>query len=94
MSEEFDPAHEFSVNNPHDAAFKAAFRKKELARKFLAQYLPPEILQHIDLEHLRFINKSYLDENQNPSAGVAAGDLSRQSAVARADDLFRSDAGC
>ncbi len=51
-----------SINNPHDAAFKSAFQKKELAQSFFKNYLSKKILRHIDLNYLKIVNKSYVDE--------------------------------
>ncbi|MDM8538136.1 Rpn family recombination-promoting nuclease/putative transposase [Desulfobacterales bacterium HSG17] len=50
------------VNNPHDAAFKAAFEKILVAKKFFQTYFPEEIVKLIDFEHLELGNKSYVDE--------------------------------
>ena len=59
-----EPENEFekSVNNPHDAAFKSAFQKRELAESFFRNYLPERIRRHIDFTHLEITNKSYVDE--------------------------------
>jgi hypothetical protein len=51
-----------SINNPHDAAFKSAFKKQELARNFFENYLPKKILRHIDLDCLEIVDNSYVDE--------------------------------
>ena len=51
-----------SINNPHDAAFKSAFQKKEVALSFFQNYFPQEIRQHIDFNHLELGNKTYVDE--------------------------------
>ncbi|MDM8517995.1 Rpn family recombination-promoting nuclease/putative transposase [Desulfobacterales bacterium HSG16] len=53
---------EDAIENPHDTAFKRAFGKKRLARSFFKHHLPQEILKHIDLKHLRLVNRSYVDE--------------------------------
>jgi predicted transposase/invertase (TIGR01784 family) len=51
-----------SVNNPHDAALKSAFQKKEVALSFFQNYLPEKIRKCIDFDHLELGNKSYVDE--------------------------------
>jgi hypothetical protein len=51
-----------SVKNPHDAAFKSAFGNPELARAFFRDYLPEEVRRHIDLNHLRPVERSFVDE--------------------------------
>ena len=51
-----------SINNPHDAAFKSAFRKKELAVSFFRNYLPEKIAGLIDFDHLVIDSGSYVDE--------------------------------
>jgi len=47
---------------PHDAAFKAAFQKKELAKSFFRRFLPKAIVQQIDFRHMKLNNRSYVDE--------------------------------
>ena len=59
---EFDDS-DRHLKNPHDAAFRAAFGKTELARAFFRDYLPEEALRHIDLESLEPVNRSYVDES-------------------------------
>ncbi len=50
------------VYNPHDEAFKLAFRKKSLARIFFRKKLPEKIRKHVDFNKLEIVNKSYVDE--------------------------------
>lgn len=50
------------VKNPHDAAFKIAFQKRELAKSFFRHYFPKEIVRRIDFRHLKLQNRSYVDE--------------------------------
>lgn len=57
-----DDESEKSVKNPHDAAFKAAFRKKELAADFFRTYLPENIRRHIDFDSLEITEGCYVDE--------------------------------
>ena len=51
------------VNHPHDAFFKDTMSKLENARSFLAEYLPDDLLEIIDLEHLSLEKDSFIDEN-------------------------------
>ncbi|MGE0082881.1 MAG: Rpn family recombination-promoting nuclease/putative transposase [Desulfococcaceae bacterium] len=53
---------EQSVNNPHDAAFKSAFQKKDVAVSFFQNYLPEEIRRHTDFDSLEITDRSYVDE--------------------------------
>ena len=57
-----DGTTERSINNPHDAAFKSAFRKKELAVSLFRNYLPEKIARAIDFDHLEIDSGSYVDE--------------------------------
>ncbi|MDM8526178.1 Rpn family recombination-promoting nuclease/putative transposase [Desulfococcaceae bacterium HSG8] len=50
------------ITTPHDAGFKSAFQKKELARDFFQNYLPGNVVRNMDLSHLELVNKSYVDE--------------------------------
>ena len=58
ISEEFEKP----SATPHDAAFKAAFQKKELAKSFFRRFLPKGIVQQIDFRHMKLNNRSYVDE--------------------------------
>ncbi|QTA78088.1 Putative transposase, RpnA/YhgA-like and DUF4351 [Desulfonema limicola] len=58
LSDEFEK----SVNNPHDAAFKSAFKKILVAKRFFQTYFPENIVKHINFNHLELGNKSYVDE--------------------------------
>lgn len=58
ISDEFEK----SISAPHDAAFKAAFHKRELAKHFFRHYFPEEIVERIDFSHLEIRNQSYVDE--------------------------------
>ncbi|MEE4354964.1 MAG: Rpn family recombination-promoting nuclease/putative transposase [Desulfococcaceae bacterium] len=53
---------EKSVNNPHDAAFKSAFKKLAVARVFFESYLPERIRRNIDFDSLEITDGSYVDE--------------------------------
>ncbi|PNR96616.1 Rpn family recombination-promoting nuclease/putative transposase [Petrotoga sp. 9PWA.NaAc.5.4] len=50
------------INNPHDAFFKRNFGDIEIAKDFLKNYLPKNVAQAIDLEHIEKENGSYVDE--------------------------------
>ena len=58
IREEFEK----NIKNPHDAAFKNALQRKELARSFFRCYFPDKIVRKIDLASLDLRNKSYVDE--------------------------------
>ncbi|MEZ4526181.1 MAG: Rpn family recombination-promoting nuclease/putative transposase [Desulfobacterales bacterium] len=53
---------EKSVNNPHNAAFTAAFRKILVARGFFESYFSENIRKHIDFDSLEITDGSYVDE--------------------------------
>ncbi len=57
-----DQESEKSTATPHDAAFKAAFQKKELAESFFRHYFPERIVKRIDFRHMELNNRSYVDE--------------------------------
>jgi len=46
----------------HDAAFKAAFQKRELAKRFFQICFPEKIVRQIDFRYLKLANRSYVDE--------------------------------
>ena len=50
-------------NTPHDELFKAAFSQLDIAKDYLSQFLPPELVRHLDLEKLNLDSNSYVDEN-------------------------------
>ncbi|QTA78087.1 Putative transposase, RpnA/YhgA-like [Desulfonema limicola] len=58
ISDEFEK----SVNNPHDAAFKSAFKKILVAKRFFQTYFPEDIVKHINFDHLELGNKRMLHE--------------------------------
>jgi predicted transposase/invertase (TIGR01784 family) len=49
-------------SSPHDAAFKAAFQKRAVAKAFFRQYFPKRIADRIDFRRLKLRNRSYVDE--------------------------------
>ncbi len=51
------------VNNPHDQFFRAAFSRLKLARDFLKNYLPPEVVARFDPATLKIAQESFADDN-------------------------------
>ena len=51
-----------SIYNPHDAAFRSAFRDRELAKDFFRNYLPEKFTRHIDFNALEITDGTYVDE--------------------------------
>lgn len=51
-----------SVHNPHDRFFKDTFAQAEVARDFVANYLPPEIAGLLDLGTLSISKDTFVDE--------------------------------
>ena len=49
-------------SNPHDALFKKIIGSTDLAKDFIQNYLPPEILKHIDLNQLQIKKDTITDE--------------------------------
>ena len=55
------------INNPHDAFFKRNFGNIEIAKDFLQNYLPENVVKTIDLNTLEKENGSYVDEDLQES---------------------------
>ena len=53
---------EKQVNNPRDAAFKAAFQRREVAESFFRGYLPRKVVELVDLTNLDMRSGSCVDE--------------------------------
>ncbi len=51
-----------TVHHPHDHFFRESFRKREIIENFLQEYLPPVLLNEIDLDTLQLEEGSYIDE--------------------------------
>ena len=49
------------LTNPHDKFFKETFSRIEIARDFMARYLPPEVAAALDLETLEARPDSFVD---------------------------------
>ena len=54
------------VSTPHDEFFKRVFSRQDAAHSFLANYSPPEINALFDLEGLRIVRDSFVDEELRP----------------------------
>lgn len=59
---DIDAEFEKETTGPHDAAFKSAFQRKEVAKSFFRRYFPKKIVDQIDFRTLAFNNRSYVDE--------------------------------
>ena len=51
------------IPNPHDRFFRAAMKNHLLAEEFFKANLPPKILEALDLESLRLLETSFIEEN-------------------------------
>ena len=49
------------IINPHDKFFKETFTQPEIARDFLANYLPPTVLPLLDLNQIKLEKESFID---------------------------------
>ena len=49
------------INQPHDKFFKETFGDIEIARDFIINYLPPELVQIIDIDHLTIEKDSFIE---------------------------------
>ena len=54
------------LNNPHDQFFRAAFSRPDVARSFLTNYLPIEIVEKFDLDRLEITQESFVDDDLKP----------------------------
>jgi predicted transposase/invertase (TIGR01784 family) len=55
------------IKSPHDSFFKRLFGNLEIAVDFLRNYLPPEILAHLDLDTLKLEKESFVDPSLRES---------------------------
>jgi len=55
------------VKNPHDRFFKETFSRTEVARDFVAHYLPPEIAAVLDTKTLEISKDTFVDEELKES---------------------------
>lgn len=51
-----------TLSNAHDKFFRTVMTNKRVARDFLTNHLPKEILHEIDLDNLTFQPRSYIDD--------------------------------
>jgi hypothetical protein len=51
------------ISNPHDKLFKQIWSDRETAADFLANYLPADICDLIDLKTLEICKDSFVDKN-------------------------------
>jgi len=49
-----------NINNIHDKFFKNVLNDINIAKKFIASFLSPEVLQHIDIETLQYAETDFL----------------------------------
>jgi predicted transposase/invertase (TIGR01784 family) len=52
-----------TIHNPHDHFFRDSFGRPEIARNYLEEYLPADLLPLLDLNHLALQDGSFIDEN-------------------------------
>jgi predicted transposase/invertase (TIGR01784 family) len=50
------------INNPHDKFFKKVFSSKSNTEEFLLNYLPAEVVSHLDLKSLEYVKESFVDK--------------------------------
>ena len=55
------------IKNPHDTLFKRTLRDKEVARDFLKNYLPENILDEVDLTDINIAKDSFVDKELKES---------------------------
>jgi predicted transposase/invertase (TIGR01784 family) len=51
------------IPNPHDRLFKDVLSRKDAARDFLSNYLPRDLLPHIDLDTLEILKDSFVQDD-------------------------------
>ncbi len=51
-----------TVQNPHDKFFRDSFGRVDIARNYLEEYLPTEVLALLDLDTLHLQDGSFIDE--------------------------------
>lgn len=49
--------------NPHDKFFRSSMQNKPIAKAFFRRYLPPNVLDALELKSLHLENSTYIDEN-------------------------------
>ena len=58
---------DLNIHQPHDTLFKKAFKDKEVAKDFLKNRLPPEVLARIELNTLKLENSSFVSQELSKS---------------------------
>lgn len=48
------------LSNPHDSFFKEIFSRPEVARDFLQNYLPPAVVEQLDMASLELRKDSFV----------------------------------
>ena len=56
-----------TINHPHDKFFKEMFGNVALAKDFMTNYLPREVLDIVDIETVSPQNVSYIEANLKES---------------------------
>jgi predicted transposase/invertase (TIGR01784 family) len=54
---------EIEIQNPHDEFVRSVFSKPKIAKDFLANYLPSEIVGKLNLDSLKMTQESFVDED-------------------------------
>jgi predicted transposase/invertase (TIGR01784 family) len=52
-----------TIHNPHDRFFRESFGRPEIARNYLQEYLPPDLLSLLELDQLTLEDGSFIDES-------------------------------
>ena len=52
--------------NPHDGLFKATFTDRQIAADYIRNFLPPDLVKHLDLESLALQPGSYITPELDP----------------------------
>ena len=73
-----------TVSNPHDKFFYDSFGRPEIARNFLEEYLPAEIRQLLDLNHLVWQKDKFHD----PEMKEYRSDLLYQSQLTTGEEAY------
>ena len=58
-----------AIQHPHDNFFRKSLGRTEMARNYLEEYLPPEIRQLLNLDHLVLQNPAFVDDEIHPHQG-------------------------
>ncbi|MCL0081362.1 Rpn family recombination-promoting nuclease/putative transposase, partial [Peptococcaceae bacterium] len=58
---DIDEIRELIIKNPHDSFFKYSLQDLDIARNFIAGYLPSEIVKLLDLSSIKSNKDSFVD---------------------------------